>query len=738
MNNSFMKDVLERIARRSVPENIDLWPRIAVRLDRKNSLSLVQSYRTRPLTLVLMIILILLMLTGVAYAIGNLLGFIPGVGIIERGIPLRILTGSTTETRDGITITVERAVLSGDKTVVIYSVEGIPTDAYPETEKVLGCVKAPEIHLQDGTMLKFSSGESASWGNGYESKAIYAAIPSGMKSIAFIIPCIYGTSPGTLPENWEMQLQFIPAPPDLTVMPVIEVSPSPHASGAPQTPQPLVLERVIETQDGYILIGKVQMTELSANMSMLDSTSRFRITDATGRELITKIPDDVDVASNKAGEIAWAYEIKGKQQAWPLTITVDAINVGLTQGDQFQFDFDAGPNPQTGQEWMLNKDMVLNEYHVALSSVHRLADGYKFTLKADPRVTGISIRIDGFNATGGGGGGDDKGNFSLSKVYEANVPSGELTLTISIQSVLVAAVPLSITWQPDILPTAAPGDSPSSPSTACLAGDMLSKLTPLPANMNGRVLLYESLDGVNWDVNLASLDGSQKQPVAYQGNWASLSPDGKRVVYSGVDNQLHVRDLETGEDTILEGATGYDLRVSHDGKFIAVVDKGNLNIIGLDRSNPRHIPINAVTFALAGWSSDGTKVYITTPGPRGFTLQTIDILTSEVNDLFVLEDSSRKEPFATISPDGNWVAYRGQENTGLYIVRTNGTGSRAVMERIPLTVSSIAWSQDSKWLGISLANLNSGERIVLILQPESCRSFLLPNLHGEIQGLILP
>jgi hypothetical protein len=735
MKDDRIKDAFERIARRDVPDDLNLWPSIAVRLDRRNAL--LHSYRTRPLTLVLIVVLILLMLTGIAYAIGNLLGFIPGVGIIDQGVPLRILDNSTTETRDGITITVERAVLSGDKTVVIYSVEGIPSNAYPEREEFPGCTKVPEIHLQDGATLKFSSGESASWGTGYESKAIYASIATGVNSATFIIPCIYGTLPGTLPENWKLQLQFIPAPPDLTVMPVIEVSPSPHVSGSPPTSQPLVLERVVETQDGYILTGKIQMAGLPADMTMLDSISRFRITDATGRELITKIPDDVDVASNKAGEIAWAYEIIGKQQSWPLTITVDAINVSLTHGDQFWFNFDTGTIPQTGQGWMLNKDMVLNGHHVTLSSVHRLTDGYKFTLKADPQVTGISIRIDGFHAAGGGGGSDGKGNFSLSNVYEGNVPSGELTLVISLQSVFVT-VPWSITWQPDELPTAVPDNTPSSPSTVCVAGDTLSKLTPLPANLNGKVLLYGRLDGANWGVNLVSLDGGQKQLVTHQGNWATLSPDGTRVVYSGTDERLHVKDLGIGEDRILDGASGYDLHMSPDGQFVATVDSGSLSLIDIDRSNTRSIPINAVTFALAGWSADGTKVYITTPGARGFILQTVDILTGEVKDLFVLEDSSRKEPFAAVSPDGNWIAYRGRENNSLYLVRTNGAEGRLVIDRTLWTISSIVWSLDSKRLGISLADFGTEKRTVLILQPESCETFILPNLQGEIQGLILP
>jgi WD40 repeat protein len=734
MKDDRIKDALERIARRDVPDDVNLWPRIAVRLDRKNSL--IQSYRTRPLTRALILILFLLMLTGVAYAMGNLFGFIPGVGIIEQGVPLRILSDSVTEMREGITTTIQRAVLSGDKTTVIYSVEGIPAYAYPESNKAPGCTKAPEIHLQDGSTLKFSSGESASWGTGYETRLIYFAIPVSIDSATLIIPCIYGTLPGTLPENWELKLQFVPAPPSLTVMPVTEVSPSPIESGITAS-QPLVLERVIETQNGYILIGKIRSADLLANMTILDSISQFRIMDAAGRVIITKIPDDVDIVSNKADGIAWAYEIEGKQQAWPLTISIDAINVSVSHGDQFRIKFDTGPNPRTGQEWNLNKDVVINGYRVTLSSVHRLADGYKFTLKTDPQVTGVNVWIVGFDAAGGGGGSDGKGNFNLSNVYEGDVPSGELTLAISIQSVFMT-VPWSITWQPEVLPAATPNDTSSSPPATCLAGDMLSKLTPPPANLNGKVLLYESLDAVSWGVNLASLDGSQRHLVAYQGNWATLSPDGTRVVYSGADGQIHVRDLETGDEKKLEGTAGYDLHLSPDGKFIAAVDMGNLRVIDLDSSDSRYIPVNSITFGVAGWSFDGAKVYITTPESQGFILQTVDIITGEVSDLYILEDSSRKEPYATVSPDENWVAYRGQENNRLYLVRTNGADGHLLVARIPAVISSIVWSADSKWLGISLSEFGSDERTVLILQPEGCEMFILPNLHGEIQGFILP
>ena len=126
MKNKRMKDTLESIACRDIPENINLWPRIAARLDERKSL--MQTIRTRPLLIMVVVVLALLMLSGVVYAIGKSLGYIPGVGIVEQGAPLRVLAEPVSVTRTGITITVKDAVISSDKTIIVYTVENIPLD----------------------------------------------------------------------------------------------------------------------------------------------------------------------------------------------------------------------------------------------------------------------------------------------------------------------------------------------------------------------------------------------------------------------------------------------------------------------------------------------------------------------------------------------------------------------------------------------------------------------------------
>ena len=81
-----------------------------------------QTLRAKPALMILLVLLALGLLTGVAYAVGRSLGYIPGVGIIDQSVPLRLLAEPVTITRYGVTITVTDAVLSADKTVKYESV----------------------------------------------------------------------------------------------------------------------------------------------------------------------------------------------------------------------------------------------------------------------------------------------------------------------------------------------------------------------------------------------------------------------------------------------------------------------------------------------------------------------------------------------------------------------------------------------------------------------------------------
>ena len=88
MNELRMKDALENIARSGAPGNINLWPGIKGQLDERKSF--MTTLRNRPLLAILIVLLIMLLLTGVAYAVGLLTGYIPGIGFVQTN-SLRVL-----------------------------------------------------------------------------------------------------------------------------------------------------------------------------------------------------------------------------------------------------------------------------------------------------------------------------------------------------------------------------------------------------------------------------------------------------------------------------------------------------------------------------------------------------------------------------------------------------------------------------------------------------------------------
>ena len=123
MSEKRMRDALVNIARRGVPENINLWPGISARLGERKSL--VTTLRTRPMAVILNSMLILLAISGTVYALGHMMGYIPGVGFVEGNAPIRVLYEKGSVQRDGITLVMQQLVADSAQTLVMYRIKGI-------------------------------------------------------------------------------------------------------------------------------------------------------------------------------------------------------------------------------------------------------------------------------------------------------------------------------------------------------------------------------------------------------------------------------------------------------------------------------------------------------------------------------------------------------------------------------------------------------------------------------------
>ena len=712
---------------------------------------------------VLAVLLVSILAIGpqrVLAAIRGLFGYIPGVGIVDQSAPMRVLVEPVTVTRDGISITVTSATLTGEKTHIEYRIFGVPGSAYRNREDVIGCTTLEYLRLPDGTRLGRIDND-------------FGPVPTGINAATFVLPCILNTLPGKTPENWELPLRFKPAPPDLTVMPVIELSPSPQTSQTPEitaipsnlslTPETKVgstlaapitnavtVTKVIETSDGYILVGLFQ-PHLQPG-EQFQQTGAAEIRDASGKKVSYTVPQDIqpDAGNPDQGVYGWSFQFKAAGLAYPLTITIPGVQI--VQADPnatAEFTFDAGTNPQPGQEWTPNQEVQLADHTLKVVSISVDSfNGYSFIFHVDPKVFKADLQIVGYTSNGGGGGGGGgltDGQFNVSQSF-AQLPTGVLKVRLSNLTVIGDSITWQGQWSPDTPRTDLPANPTPQPGL-CLTSDTLTQLKPIPSALStGKALVYEKLDDTGtWGLVLYTLDGSPKQVVAADAAWGALSPDGSQVAYSPFSKSevdIHIFDLKSQSVRTLPGVSGTGYHWSPDGQQIAYIASGGnavngVFVVNADGTNNRQISDLSYE-TLLGWSPDGAQLYFAAPftGGAAWKVYSYDIANGSAQERFTIENGTPKFLNPKLSPDGNWIAYRGRDNSSLYLVHPDGSDMHLVLDNAGAV--GVEWSR-SGWLGVSLSNPNSSESTLVLLNPDGCEAYLLPTiLHGDLQGLYTP
>jgi hypothetical protein len=746
MNPEDSARVLQALVREYISPDIDLLPGILAKVEERNRSKM--KLGTKLLiafgVVVLVMAVVLISVPAAANAMRGLFGYIPGVGIVEREAPIRVLAGPASITRDGITVEVTAATLTGDRTHIEYRTFGVPQSAMPDRENVIGCTTLPYLRLPDGTQISHTNND-------------YGPVPAGINEAVFVMPCIPFTLPGTEPTGWELPLKFVVAPRDFYVGPVIDRSPSPQPSEVTQPAPPpgtssttptvevarsLTVIKEIETQDGYILVGGLSPQVRREGLA----SGEMEIKDATGKKVAYTQPENLGL--NALGldpnEFYWEAQFKAAGLTYPLTVSFSGVS--LQQADPqatAEFSFDAGPDPQAGQEWMPDEEIELAGHTLKLLSIGvGSRGGYSFEFQGDPQVYSADVQIKGYTPTGGGGGwGGPKGSFTRSVTF-VQIPTGVLTVTLSNLTITGDA----LTWEGQWSPATPRTDLPANPTPQpglCLAAGTLGQLSPAASEWpGGKALVYEQVvDGAPWGLAVYNLEGGQRQGITTNGNWGALSPDGNEVAYSASDNGIHIIDLATGTDRTLENATGFDLHWSPDGKQIAYVGSGansaGIFVVGVDGAGGRHVA-SSDHAAVAGWAPDGAALYFAVPytGAAAWKIYVLDLASGASQELFTIENGTAKLLNPALSPDGRWIAYRGRDNSSLYLVRTDGSGMHVVMD--DSRVAGIAWTR-SGWLGASLREPGSNLSKVVLLKPDTCEAYRAPIApHGDLEGLFIP
>lgn len=346
-------------------------------------------------TVSLPLIIALFSVPGVASALKNLFGYIPGVGTVDQSIPLRVLAEPVTAARDGYTLTIESALLDSTHTLLNYRITGqFPTWSDPALEPAT-CQEFSVLRLPDGSELAYPAREYSTSEGEIRMKEVFAAVPAGQNSAVLVLPCLPGLPAGVGLQNWEVPLAFAPAPPELTVFPVVEqptAEPQKPPEASAENDIRLSLQGVAELDGGYFL-----QTVLSwqADPNLIDVQvfpDAIRLTDAAGQ----------DVAVWPAEQIL--PPAPGQRQTMPLDLTTAPIAasgeatlvvdyIAITRPADTHFTIDLGEDPQPGQVWQVNQDeegegRIVKDttstptIHPMIRSLPSAQGGYYYSLKS--------------------------------------------------------------------------------------------------------------------------------------------------------------------------------------------------------------------------------------------------------------------------------------------------------------------------------------------------------------------
>jgi len=416
-------------------------------------------------------------------ALRYLFGYIPGLGVVDQNTSFYVLSEPVSQMRDGITVTVEKAIRNGDNVLIAYKVEGLTPDKFSFLEPLNTCMSQVELRFPGGESVKPNAGiSSMSLDSGYESTDRYGPVLAGTSDATLFIPCISGAlSPGVLPENWELPLRFVPAPPNvaLTMMPVIELTSPPVMTDmtatippSESTPSPvpilgtaklLTITKFIDAGDNslrygtdyrqsYILFGELNPPAPSQPGEWRIERVDLNLVDNNGQAITWQIPSDIDqpVADSPHQE-AWAIIIPSF--APPLHIT-ETVRYSFSSNSQetYTFEFDAGANPQPLQEWNLDKEVQFAGHTIRLTRIrtNEVSPGYIFSFETDDTsVNSLSARIDGYPSI------DHLflpisqiGGWDFYEYYSTTLPQGKLKIILYDLYLNGETKSWTINWQP--------------------------------------------------------------------------------------------------------------------------------------------------------------------------------------------------------------------------------------------------------------------------------------------------
>ncbi|HZW04541.1 MAG TPA: hypothetical protein VFF68_11485 [Anaerolineaceae bacterium] len=745
MNPKDPARVLDEISTESVPQDLNLLPGVMAKIQQgpQPMFTTASKLRLAALLLVLILLVTYISVPGAAAALQKLIGYIPGVGPVDQSAPLRVLAEPVTAAQNGYTITVDSALLDSTRTVISYRITGqFPVWDDPTLEPGT-CQEFPILRLPDGSELIYPSREHSLASPESHWKDIFTAVPADQNSAVLVLPCLAALPVGEGPQNWEIPLDFVPAPPELTVFPVVE-QPTAGPDG-PQEPavevgMQLNLLGVAALDDGYFLQAELRWQPDPATVSVQFLPEAIHLVDAAGQELPVWPSDSMPpMAFAESGRLPLDLQTGLVTAAGPAQLVVDYVAISLPA--QASLTLDVGEHPQPGQTWAVNQDLEINGYRLRVLSAEYVqpVDGQdpwlELNLSAGPEVVAVTAMDTQHEIIGTGGSpNSEQFPFRTGWRYKGDFPSGPITVEITTLTVRREG-PWSLEWTP---PAAAnPVATPTAASRtdlgeACLAESALKQASiGLPEGLDGRVVFMEEAGDRLYDLFASRLDGSERQALG-SGLFPDLSPDGQRVVYQGPQDGLYLRNLADEASVLIPGtlegeAVEFRPKWSPDGRWIAFEmyfeHTKDIYLVDGDGTNLRPAGSGPEPASFLGWGPDSSRLYywVTNPEDNSGFVRSLDLQSGATAEVTQLPSELL---FPTLSPDARQLMLMTEPDL---ILRDLASDEERLIVAGPHSFSNQTFSPDGRWIAMAhWEPFGSGANEMVLLDLNTCQAFRLP------------
>lgn len=401
----------------------------------------------------------------VAAALKRLFGYVPGIGLVEPAVGMRVLAEPVLTTRDGIALTLEQVIGYPDHVELSYRVAAIPPALRFEAEKDAGgedgfCFGGdsyPTLRLPDGSTLEPDPmGLGGAWfadGSGYTAGHSFSVpIPANMSGATFFLRCLSEVKRGAGPEDWMVPFNLVAAPEGAVIgVEVISAAPSETLRatdrGITMTP-----DGVAREADGVVIYMTMGWDE--SNRSRLATVPMsLVVTDAAGTTFLVSPIDHPGRPWNDE-ERQFAYKTHGVPADGPLTLTIDRVWAFYTfdktkeMMGQPTFVFDASGDGQVGQTWTLDEHFQFGDiqFEIPLAQAaeqdgHR---GYEFLIRTAEPYEMVMLDIGDFVTSNFWSTYPSEGGAML--LYDGQVPQSVNVLVYKIGVVIEGL--WQVTWTP--------------------------------------------------------------------------------------------------------------------------------------------------------------------------------------------------------------------------------------------------------------------------------------------------